>query len=100
MQADCYGHTPKAGLQIRMDLLLLYFFYEPPVKTASDSICGTKTEKLLYRIFNIVLHAAYQTGLLMYREDPRFYDSVCYQTFCCKIEFAVIKKLEMDQSKA
>ena len=27
-------------------------------------------------------------------------DSVCYQRFCCKIEFAVIKKLDMDPCKA
>ena len=33
-------------------------------------------------------------------EDPRYNNSVCYQRFCCKIEFAVIKKLDMDQSKA
>ena len=26
-------------------------------------------------------------------EAPRYNDSVCYQRFCCKIEFAVIKKL-------
>ena len=24
-------------------------------------------------------------------EDHRYNDSVCYQTFCCKIEFAVVK---------
>ena len=33
-------------------------------------------------------------------EDPRYNDSVCYQIFCCKIEFAVVKKLDMDPSKA
>ena len=33
-------------------------------------------------------------------EDPRYNDSVCYQRFCCKIEFAVIKKFDMDPSKA
>ena len=27
-------------------------------------------------------------------EDPRYNDSVCYQRFCCKIEFAVITKLD------
>ena len=32
--------------------------------------------------------------------DPCYDDSVCYQRFCCKIEFAVIKKLNMDPSKA
>ena len=31
-------------------------------------------------------------------EDPRFNDSVCCQRFCCKIEFAVIKELDMDPS--
>ena len=31
-------------------------------------------------------------------ENPRYNDSVCYQRFCCKIEFAVIKKLDMDPS--
>ena len=33
-------------------------------------------------------------------EDPLYSDSVCYQRFWCKIEFAVIKKLDMDPSKA
>ena len=28
--------------------------------------------------------------------DPRYNDSVCYQRFYCKIEVAVIKKLDMD----
>ena len=37
---------------------------------------------------------------LSYTEDPRYNDSVCYQRFCCKIEFAVLKKLDMDPSKA
>ena len=33
-------------------------------------------------------------------EDPRYNDSVCYHRFCCEIEFAVIKKLDVDPSKA
>ena len=35
-------------------------------------------------------------------ENPRYNDSVCYQRFCCKIEFTVIhvKKLDMDPSEA
>ena len=33
-------------------------------------------------------------------EDPCYNDSVCFQRFCCKIEFAVMKKLDMDVSKA
>ena len=33
-------------------------------------------------------------------EDPRYNDSICYQRLCCKIEFAIIKKLDMDTSKA
>ena len=33
-------------------------------------------------------------------EDPRYNDIVCCQRVCCKIEFAVIKKLDMDLSKA
>ena len=33
-------------------------------------------------------------------EDPRYNDSVCYQRFCCKIEFAVIKKLDLGPCKA
>ena len=35
-----------------------------------------------------------------FTEDPRYNDSVCYQRFCYKTEFAVIKKLNMDPSKA
>ena len=33
-------------------------------------------------------------------EDPRYNDSVCYQRFCCKFDFAIIKKLDMNRSKA
>ena len=33
-------------------------------------------------------------------EDSGYNDRVCFQRFCCKIEFAVIKKLDMDPSKA
>ena len=33
-------------------------------------------------------------------EDPRYNNSFCYQRFCCKIEFAVIKKLNTDPSIA
>ena len=33
-------------------------------------------------------------------EDPPYNDNVCSQRFCCKIEFAVIKKLDRDPSKA
>ena len=32
-------------------------------------------------------------------EDRRYNDNVCFQRFCCKIEFAVIKKLNKDPSK-
>ena len=38
--------------------------------------------------------------LLLSIEDPRYNDSVYYQRFCSKIEFAVIKKLGTTQSKA
>ena len=31
-------------------------------------------------------------------EDPRYNDNICYQRFCCKIELAVIKKLDVDPS--
>ena len=29
-----------------------------------------------------------------YTEDPHYNDSICYQRVCCKIEFAVVKKLD------
>ena len=32
-------------------------------------------------------------------EDPRYNDSVCYQSFCCKIEFAVVNKLDRNHLK-
>ena len=34
-----------------------------------------------------------------YTENPCYNDSVCYQRFCCKIEFAVMKKLERTHLK-
>ena len=39
-------------------------------------------------------------GIQTSTENPRYNDSVCYQQSCRKIEFAVIKKLDMDPSKA
>ena len=33
-------------------------------------------------------------------KDPHYSNGVCYQRFCCKIEFTVTKKLDMDPSKA
>ena len=38
--------------------------------------------------------------LLANTEDPRYNDTVCYQRFYCLIEFAVIKKLVVNPSKA
>ena len=38
--------------------------------------------------------------IIIITEDPHYNDSVCYQRFCCKIEFAVIKKLDREPSKA
>ena len=35
-----------------------------------------------------------------YTEDPHYNDTVCYLRFCCEVEFAVIKKLDMGPSKA
>ena len=32
--------------------------------------------------------------------DPRYNDTICYQRFGCSIESAVMKKLDMDPSKA
>ena len=29
-------------------------------------------------------------------ENPRYNNNVCYQRFCCKLEFAIIKKLDKD----
>ena len=40
------------------------------------------------------------SGFLQCTEDPRYNDSVCYQRFCVKIGFPVIKKLDMDPLKA
>ena len=35
-----------------------------------------------------------------YTVDSRYNDSICYKRFCCLIKFAVIKKLDVDPSKA
>ena len=43
---------------------------------------------------------ALPTALRSPAQDPCYNDSVCYQRFCCKIEFAVIKKLDIGPSKA
>ena len=47
-----------------------------------------------------VVHVNFTLLHITCAEDPRYNDSVCYQRFCCQIEFAVIKKLDMDPSKA
>ena len=36
----------------------------------------------------------------LFTEDPSYNDSVCYQRLCCKIEFAILKKLDKGPSKA
>ena len=43
------------------------------------------TSQLSIAIFDVQFH--------------RYNDSVCYQRFCCKIEFAIIKKIDMDTSE-
>ena len=57
-------------------------------------IVGTSLPHMGFLIFLL------QTILLPVTEDPRYNDTVCYQRFCCKIKFAVIKKLYVDPSKA
>ena len=39
-------------------------------------------------------------GIIFHIQRTLVITTVCYQRFCCKIEFAVIKKLDMDPSKA
>ena len=48
---------------------------------------------------NIYMKTSFQNKAEFYTKDPRYNDSVCYQRFCCKIEFAVIKKLDITHLK-
>ena len=60
-------------------------------------ICGKIELKIAYWSCGF----CYWVGYLTYiTEDPRYNDSVRYQRFCCKTEFAVIKNPDMEQSNA
>ena len=51
----------------------------------------------MYRINKNILHSFKGDFKILVKSDtadPRYNDSVCYQRFCCKIEFAVVKKLD------
>ena len=62
-----------------------------PKNNMGLSIVDQKTSLIIVIIIMIII--------IIITEDPRYNDSVCYQRFCCKIEFAV-KTLDMDPSKA
>ena len=61
------------------------------------------TETLTYWINDIVrdeLSISSDTGSVVSDTgDPCYNDNVCYQRFCCKIEFSFIKKLNRYPSK-
>ena len=42
---------------------------------------------------------AHTNALRLITEDPGYNDLACYQRFCCKIEFAVVKKLDRTHLK-
>ena len=78
----------------------MYLVHKIEIVISQNQISDiTKSYLLLYaslQALKRVKHTEYSRNT----EDPRNNDSVCYQRFCCKIEFAVIKKLDMDPSKA
>ena len=90
---------------------LFYFLMENPVSKQ----CTVDPDQMWHLIWvcTVCLLFLYRFQIIMWMtcidwsmelktntEDPRYNDSVRYQRFCCKIEFAVIKKLDMDLSKA
>ena len=62
-------------------------------KTMCQSKFLLKYESSSSNITSLVsLRREIEVGI--YTEDPRYNDGVCYQRFCCKIELAVVKKLD------
>ena len=59
-----------------------------------------KSKKLKCRLLQFLFGALRVNQLDLGTEEPRYNDSVCYQRFFCKIEFAVIKKLDLGPCKA
>ena len=55
---------------------------------------------LVFACFSVFESLARTISIEWSTVDPRYNDTVCYQRFGCKIEFAVIKKLNMDPSEA
>ena len=91
------GQITRIVIQISAVCLLL-----PPLCTMLGTIIhGIETKIENYQVL-IQLRSLFRPQANQERstENPRFNDSVCYQRFCCKIEYAVIKKLDMDPSKA
>ena len=51
-------------------------------------------------MFDNIARSPKQKKKCFIKENLRYNDSVCHQRFSSKIEYAVIKKLDMDPSKA
>ena len=69
-------------------------------KCLSMSLRLRDNESRLYKNINLHLKNIIIYIYTLYTEDTRYNDTVCYQRLCCSIEFAVIKKLDMDPTKA
>ena len=78
---------------------------EGPSYPCSSETCFFKyhvTTKNLSLFFSISIFnfIDFYMTLHVYTKGPHYNDSVCYQRFCYKIKFAVIKKLDVALSKA
>ena len=67
-------------------------------KTMCQSKCLLKYESCSSNITSLV-YLSRETEVGIYTEDPRYNDGVYYQRFCCKIEFAVVQKLDRTHPK-
>ena len=73
----------------------------PIAPTQANLYLGRKNQRFILTVVvrYTTVYAICMTCNIVFTEDPRFNDNVCYQRFCCKIEFAVLKKLDRDPSK-
>ena len=56
--------------------------------------------QLFYTPFVVCIVPDKERNDITITEDTRYNDNVCYQRFCCKIELAVIKKVDRYPCKA
>ena len=95
-KAACQTRIIKIYEDMIQNLLMLKVFFTQDSK-ADDLFCGAPSGSepasslAIYEVIHI--KRVLTTVWMLVTNDTRYNDTVCYQRFCCKIEFAVIKNL-------